>query len=158
MLTRTSEYALQALIYLAKHVEDWPVSGKRIAEATGVPRKYLSKVLADLVRVNVLESARGKSGGFRLVRSAETTSLFEVLSPFEPFPQQRCPFGNEQCSDENPCIAHTEWKKVLETEQQFLEGTFLSDVATERRSGVPARRDSEPSGRAGMRKRRNRKP
>ena len=50
MLTRTSEYAVLAMIYLAQHTDDWPIAGRKIAEATGIPRKYLAAVLGDLVR------------------------------------------------------------------------------------------------------------
>ena len=64
MLSVTGEYALRAMVYLARNSESWPISGPRIAEAAGVPRKYLSSILADLVRSGLLEGTRGKSGGF----------------------------------------------------------------------------------------------
>ncbi len=50
MLSRTGEYALRALIHLAQRVDDWPLTGKLIAEEAGIASKYLSKVLGDLVR------------------------------------------------------------------------------------------------------------
>lgn len=129
MLTRTSEHALQAMIYLVQNRDDWPISGKSIAQATGMPPKYLSKILADLVRAGVLQSARGKSGGFRLADESKKTVLLEVLAPFETLEPRRCPFGNQECSDENPCLAHNEWKKVLEARQRFLRRTSVNDVA-----------------------------
>ncbi len=52
MLSRTSEYALRALIHLAEHQTEWPIAGSRIAAAAGVPSKYLSKILGDLVRAH----------------------------------------------------------------------------------------------------------
>ena len=84
MLTRTSEYAMQAMIHLVRHGQDGPIPGGQIATATGVPRKYLSKILADLVRAGVLEASPGKTGGFRLAAPAKKIPLFEVLTPFEP--------------------------------------------------------------------------
>jgi Rrf2 family protein len=129
MLTRTSEYALRALIYLAQHEDSWPIPGREVAEHAEVPPKYLSKILGDLVRVGVLESSPGKTGGFRLSRSATKTTLYEVLRPFEQFDRRRCPFGNDACSDENPCLAHSKWKLVVETEQRFLHHTSIYEVA-----------------------------
>ncbi|MBI4717440.1 MAG: Rrf2 family transcriptional regulator [Planctomycetes bacterium] len=145
MLTLSSEYALRSMIYLATHTDDWPVPGKQIAESIGVPRKYLGKILGDLVRAGVLEAARGKCGGFRLVRPARQISLLTVLTPFEPALANRrpCPFGNAVCSDADPCAGHDRWQKVRITFQQFLQDTSVQEVAV-RRNG---------SARGGSRKR-----
>ena len=139
MLTLTSEYALRAMVFLARHVEEWPVPGQRIAEEAEIPRKYLSKVLADLVRAGVLEGSRGKSGGFRMTRSPRDIHLFEVLAPFEPVLTNRrpCPFGNMVCSDREPCAGHERWKLVRESYDQFLNATSVQDVAVKRREHSP---------------------
>jgi Rrf2 family protein len=128
MLTLTSEYALRALIYLTQHAQEWPIPGRRIAEGAEIPAKYLSKVLGDLVRCGVLDSSPGKHGGFRLRRSPKETRLFDVLAPFEQFERKRCPFGNQACSEENPCFAHHRWKRVLDAERRFLQETSVHDV------------------------------
>lgn len=132
MLSRTSEYALRGLIYLAQHVEECPISGKNIAAEAGIPPKYLSKVLGDLVRAGVLESSRGIGGGFRLSRPAKAISLIEVLTPFEQFHLRRCPFGSATCGEDNPCLAHDKWKRVIDAEQRFFCKTSLHDVAIHR--------------------------
>lgn len=134
MLTLSSEYALRAMIYLANHPDDGPVSGKRIAENIGVPRKYLAKILGDLARAGVLEATRGKCGGFRLVRPAPQVNLLAVLTPFEPALANRrpCPFGNVVCSDADPCAGHDRWQKVRITFQQFLQDTSVQEVAVRR--------------------------
>ncbi|MCH7592379.1 MAG: Rrf2 family transcriptional regulator [Planctomycetes bacterium] len=135
MISLTSEYALQAMIHLAQHVEDWPIAGRRIAEETGVPGKYLGAILRDLVRVRVLQSSPGAGGGFRLARSAKKIRLSEVFAPFEPILGKRrpCPFGQEVCSDEDPCAGHDEWKRVRDTYGRFLEKNSIHDVAFARR-------------------------
>ena len=137
MLSLTSEYALRAMIHLAQNVEDWPIPGNQIAEHAGIPPKYLSKVLGDLVRVGVLESSRGIGGGFRMVASPKEITLLEVLRPFEPFTRKRCPFGNKECGDEDPCLAHDRWKKVVEAEQGFLRKTSVQDVAFRKKTAKP---------------------
>jgi len=134
MLSLTSEYALRALIYLTRHEEDWPIPGWQVADVAHIPPKYLSKILGDLVRFGVLSSSPGKRGGFRLNRPAKRTKLFEILAPFESFERSRCPFGNGECSDDQPCNVHKKWKGVIEAEQRFLQKTSLYEIARELKS------------------------
>lgn len=131
MLTRTSEYALRALIHLAQHQQDWPIPGNQIAAQTGIPPKYLSAVLSTLVRAGVLTSARGKSGGFSMARSPKETYLFEVLESFEPvlLPNRPCPFGKTVCSDDDPCLGHDDWKMIRDGYVQFLQRKTIYEVA-----------------------------
>ena len=137
MLTLTSEYALRAMIHLARQPDGQPVSGQCVAEQADIPRKYLSKILGDLVRAGVLEGSRGRHGGFKLSRAPQTIRLHEVLALFEPALAHRrpCPFGNVVCSDEVPCAGHDRWKTVQEAYQGFLHETTIYDVAVKRDNG-----------------------
>jgi Rrf2 family protein len=137
MLSVTGEYALRAMVYLARNAEFWPIPGPRIAEAAGVPRKYLSSILADLVRTGLLEGTRGKSGGFQMTRPAKAVSLAQVVAPFEPITANRksCPFADKICNDKDPCAAHDRWKEVKASLVRFLEETSLQDVAAKASDG-----------------------
>lgn len=128
-MTKSSEYALRALVFLVQHKDRWPIPGREIAKGVGIPAKYLQKILGDLTRIGVLESAPGRTGGFRLSRPGNRISLLEILTPFERFQVDRCPFGNAVCSDRDPCRAHHEWKKVVEAEQRFYREMTIDDVA-----------------------------
>jgi Rrf2 family protein len=131
VLTLTSQYALQALIHMVQQGHSEPLSAKQIAEQTSIPGKYLSMILSSLVHEGVLESARGKGGGFMLADSPREISLWQIVLPFEPSfrARRKCPFGNKECSDSDPCLAHFEWKRILEHEQAFLEQTSLYDIS-----------------------------
>lgn len=133
MLSKTGEYALRAMIHLAQHADEWPISGARIAAHTRVPAKYLSKILGDLVRAGVLEASRGLGGGFRMARSPSHVHLYEVLAPFEDLltNTRACPFANQRCSDRNPCLGHAGWKQVRDTFERFLKETSLIEVAVD---------------------------
>ncbi len=133
MLTRTSQYALQASIHLVRHSHGRPRTAGQIARHTDIPQRYLSTILGELVQAGVLESTRGKGGGFCLTRPPSEISLYEIVARFEPtfMPARSCPFGNTVCGVENPCLAHNEWKAVIETEQRFLQHKTLYDVSTE---------------------------
>lgn len=135
MISLTSEYALRAMIYLARHLDEWPIAGRLIAKETGIPGKYLSAILRDLVRAGILGSSPGVGGGFSMARAPKQVTLADVFAPFEPILANRrpCPFGKEVCCDEDPCAGHTRWKKVRETYARYLDNTSVHDVTFERR-------------------------
>ena len=66
ILSRTSQYAVQALIYMATQPADTPVLNKDIAAKLNVPAPYLAKILQNLAKGNLLYSFRGRLGGFCL--------------------------------------------------------------------------------------------
>ncbi len=71
-----------------------------------------------------------------MVRPPQKVALYDILAPFEPYQHRRCPFGNQLCGDDNPCLAHDRWKKVVETEQGFLRKTSIFDVAVSEMKGT----------------------
>ncbi len=136
MLTLTSEYALRATVFITQSttdLDDSRIRGKEIADHTEIPYKYLTRILADLVRAGVLNASRGKKGGFKLTRKPQSILLYEILSPFEPVLGNRrpCPFGNLICSDDEPCAGHHQWKTVRDAYTTFLNQTSIRDVAFE---------------------------
>lgn len=137
MFTKTSEYALRAMIWIAQQGPGATVPGPKLAESTGVPRKYLSAIMGTLVRGGLLEATPGRNGGFSLARAANQIRLVDVTSPFEPVLSRKrsmCPFGNQECSDEAPCGAHHRWKRIKSAYLVFLENTTLRDVAKKGRT------------------------
>ena len=67
-----------------------------------------------------------------MARAPAEISLVEIVQRFEPARSapRACPFGNQMCGDDSPCLAHKEWKKVIEAEQRFFERKTLHDVST----------------------------
>jgi Rrf2 family protein len=72
-------YSLRALLYLARHEGDGPAASQRIAQAEGLPEKFLPKVLEPLASAGVLLSSRGPTGGYRLARPAKRIRLLDVV-------------------------------------------------------------------------------
>ncbi len=133
ILSQTSEYALRAATLLAQHADPGPLDVTVLAKALGIPRNYLSKTLSQLVRAGVLESVRGKHGGFRLARPATNLTLYDVVEPFEHFAgTRRCLLGQSVCNDRQPCAAHEAWKAIGERIVRFFRGTTLADLARSR--------------------------
>ena len=139
MLSRTSEYALRAVVYLAQDEDSWPIPGREIARETKIPAKYLSSILGTLVRSGVLESSPGRGGGFRMTRPPAEVLLVDVLAPFESVLDDRrpCPFGNPVCSDDDPCAGHHRWRAVREAYYDFVERTSVQEVSPNSPSQPP---------------------
>ncbi len=130
MLSQTAEYALRAVLALAIE-PGGQLGAAQLAERLGVPRNYLSKTLHQLARVGVLDSSRGKAGGFRLARGAERITLLEVVQPFDDISGKRvCLLGRPVCSDHAACAAHSKWKVVSERNARFFSETSVADLTT----------------------------
>ncbi len=136
ILSRTSQYAIQALIYVAAHSRDEPVLNRTIAEYLSVPPAYLAKIMQILCRANLLQSFRGRAGGFCLREGAEQTDLMQILTLIEgPGLTENCVLGLKVCSDEAPCPVHTQWKPIKEKIVQLLHQHTLEKLAVAVRSG-----------------------
>ncbi|MDX1393428.1 MAG: Rrf2 family transcriptional regulator [Gemmatimonadota bacterium] len=144
MISKTEEYALKAVVFLARQGDERPCTVQEIARGTGIPANYLSKILHRLGQHGVAVSERGRHGGFRLSHAPEAVALAEVIAPFgSPADRHRCLLGRRECSDENPCGAHEQWKRVRATTSEFFAETSIADVI-----GGGADRDPTPTNRS----------
>jgi Rrf2 family protein len=82
-LTTRSEYALLALVYLARHPMDEYISIDTIAKAQGIPPKFLEQLMLALKRAHFLRSAKGQHGGYALGKTPDQISLAEVIRLFD---------------------------------------------------------------------------
>jgi Rrf2 family protein len=141
MLSGTAEYALRAVVYLARGDSQAPVQADELARAVDVPRNYLGKILHQLVRARILRSTRGKHGGFRLARSPRDVTLLEIASLFDRIEgRRRCLLGRAECSDLNPCPVHHRWRETSEQISRFFRETTLADVLGDA-AAAPGRTD-----------------
>jgi Rrf2 family protein len=136
MLSQTAEYALRAVLAIAADAKSQPLGARRLARKLGVPQNYLSKTLYQLTRAGILESSRGKLGGFRLARPADRICLLDIVGRFDDLSaRQFCIMGRPVCSDQTACAAHERWKVVSERVAGFFRETTVADLV---RTGQPA--------------------
>lgn len=86
MVSQTSEYALHAVLFLAR-AGGGPAVAQDISEATGVPKGYLHKILRRLGKAGILGSQRGVGGGYLLLRPANQITVLQVVRAIEPAPR-----------------------------------------------------------------------
>ena len=118
MLSKTAEYALRAAVWLASEA-DRPASADQLAEVTKVPRRYLHKVLQDLVRAGLVRSQPGPGGGYSLCVPPEKLTILAVVNSVAPLERIRhCPLGLP--SHTRLCPLHKELDRVyVEIEKAF---------------------------------------
>jgi Rrf2 family protein len=123
MIPKTAEYALRAVVVLARDPQR-AYSAEQIVEATRVPRRYAHKVLQALVSVGLVRSRSGPGGGYALVRAPEEVSILDVVNAVEPIPRLRtCPLG--LTSHVHLCPLHRELDEACAaTERAFARVTI----------------------------------
>ncbi|HEX9180888.1 MAG TPA: Rrf2 family transcriptional regulator [Burkholderiales bacterium] len=136
ILSRTSQYAVQALIYMTTQPAGTAVLNRGIASYLRVPPAYLAKILRQLSKAGLLQSARGRQGGFVLEPGAEKTYLLQVVSLIEgPGFAEDCVLGLKVCEERTACPMHAQWKPVKERIVAMLREQTLESLAKAVRSG-----------------------
>ena len=131
MFSQTVEYAFRAVVFLARQGEGGSTT-KKIAEGTQVPQAYLSKVLQSLSRGGVVRSQRGVGGGIFLAKSAEETSLLDIVNAVDPITRiELCPLGFETDGG-NLCLLHDRLDETLAGVESAFRATKLSDIVDAR--------------------------
>lgn len=140
MLSRTAEYALRAVLWVAAHA-DRPRTAQQIAEGTGVPAGYLSKVLQQLARTGLLRAQPGPHGGFALARPAEELTVLAVTDAVDPIRRiQECPAQDEEHSP-GLCPLHSRLDAAIAlVRDEFAActiATLLHESAAREAGGAP---------------------
>lgn len=118
MLSKTAEYALRAVVWLARE-PGRAESADHLAEVTKVPRRYLHKVLQDLVRGELVHSQPGPGGGYSLQVAPAEISILDVVNAVAPLERIRhCPLG--LVSHTSLCPLHAELDKAYAATEQAL--------------------------------------
>ncbi|MBK6630149.1 MAG: Rrf2 family transcriptional regulator [Betaproteobacteria bacterium] len=136
ILSRTSQYAIQALIFIATQPRGVPVLIRTVAEHLGVPSPYLAKIMQDLGRGKIIHSFRGRQGGVCLREGGDKIDLMQILTLIEgPGLTENCVLGLKVCGDETACPVHTQWKPIKTKIVKLLNQQTLSKLAAAVRSG-----------------------
>lgn len=136
LISQTVEYALRAVVHLASKSPAAETTDQ-IAEATHVPRAYLSKVLQSLGRAKLVHSQRGLGGGMTLTRPAEKITVLEVVNAVEPIQRIRtCPL-DLAAHGRHLCPLHRRLDSALEMVESAFRQTTLAEILDEPTRSVP---------------------
>lgn len=135
MLSKTAEYALRAAVWLAREPGQ-PQSADALAERTRVPRRYLHKVLQDLVRADLVHSQSGPKGGYSLAQPPAKLTILDVVNAVSPLERIRaCPLG--LTSHTKLCPLHQELDSVYAATEKALGRVTLGQLLRSTSEIVP---------------------
>ena len=127
-LSKTSEYALRILIFMAKEPEKL-YTAKQLIEELKVSDKYLRRLMTDLSKSGFIRSVQGREGGYTFIKSINEIFLFDVIDSVEGMDKLNgCVLGFEKCSCTNPCAMHEIWQHVRAELNKVFRETTLSNM------------------------------
>lgn len=128
-------YAIRGLVELAARAGNESLMLEELAVGTDLPRQFVRKLFAKLVRAEILVSTKGRSGGFRLARPAHDISLMQIVSAIDGEDVATgCALKLGRCSDTEPCAQHDLYKPIRQRLVDYLQTTTLADLSASLKS------------------------
>lgn len=132
-ITYKGDYALKAILDLALHYGNEPVTIHKMAERLDIPAKFLEQVLLDLKRGGFVESRRGKIGGYLLAKRPAQIKLGEIIrfidGPIEPIACVDKQY--KDCDDLYKCVFRKIWQKLTELTSELIDNITFEDLIRE---------------------------
>ncbi|HTL10430.1 MAG TPA: Rrf2 family transcriptional regulator [Chitinophagaceae bacterium] len=134
MLSKKSQYAFKALMYMAQHTDKGPILIAEIARKKKIPLKFLENILLELKKAGVLESKKGKGGGYYFAVPPAQVPVAKVMRLLDgPIALLPCVSLNfyERCKncDEKSCGLHDMMVNVRDATLKVLEKRTVADIA-----------------------------
>ncbi|MCI8402693.1 MAG: RrF2 family transcriptional regulator [Lachnospiraceae bacterium] len=130
-LSTKGRYGLKAIIDLAIHSTEAPVSIHSISVRQEISERYLEQIIARLKKAGLVISVRGVSGGYRLAKPAAQISVGEVLYALEgdlnPVDCQALS-GAEGCKNSDVCLTKYVWQQIHESIQNTVDHIYLGEL------------------------------
>jgi Rrf2 family cysteine metabolism transcriptional repressor len=130
LFSAKAEYACIAMLELAaRHGDPTPVRLKAIADAHGIPKRFLVQILLQLKGAGLVASTRGASGGYHLARAPQTITLGDVIGVIDRSENPaELRSGNGAPPSPLARAIHGVWNDILDAQQRLLEATTLADL------------------------------
>ncbi len=128
MFSNSTKYAIRTIEYLLNNQDNEKKSVVRLAKELDIPQPYLSKIMQQLSKGNIISSTKGRGGGFYLSPENMKRPLIDIVICIEGHNVfDKCVLGLNLCSDENPCLLHIYFKPF----KKSLEKSICTDSIQE---------------------------
>lgn len=128
LYSRSTQYAIRAMTYLASRPRTAYTPIRDVAEATQVPLPFLAKIVQTLSRRGLLSSQKGRRGGVSLASAPAEILLEDIVQAVDGQDlSNSCALGLAQCNDATPCALHDVWKGLRQTLLRTMHTKSLSD-------------------------------
>ncbi len=144
-LSTKGRYAVTAMMDLAIHDREGPVTLAEISQTQGISLSYLEQLFAKLRKRGLVEGVRGPGGGYRLARMPNRITVAEIITAVdENVDVMRC-HGDGNCQDGERCLTHELWQELSQRLYEFLDGITLDQFVERPEIREIARRQDEES-------------
>lgn len=127
-LTTKGRYAVTAMLDLALHEDQGPISLADISQRQAISLSYLEQLFAKLRKAALVSSVRGPGGGYELQRASGTIYIAQIIDAVnESVDTTKCR-GKGDCQGGETCLTHYLWDDLSKQIHQFLEGISLADL------------------------------
>lgn len=139
-ITRQADYAVRAVLYLAKIGSNQRAATSQIAQEQQIPPSFLAKIVSQLSVAGLLQTSRGARGGVSLARPPEQISLLEVVEAIDgPILLNECVTGNGVCTLGDECPMQSIWRDAqAELIDRLRTSTFDSFIKNGQREPIAA--------------------
>lgn len=144
MVSRKGKYAIRSALYLARHYGEGPVTVETIAESEGISRKFLETIMQELRNGGLLQSQRGKRGGYTLRQSPQKITIGRIIRVIDgPLAPVRCVSATAyapcpDCPNEKNCNIRSVMKEVREAISRVLDLKTLEQILRDSEKGNSA--------------------
>ncbi|VAW01097.1 hypothetical protein MNBD_ACTINO02-2082 [hydrothermal vent metagenome] len=129
--TRRTDYAIRALVYLARD-EDQMVTASKLSEEMAIPKGFLHQILPILRRSGLVTSRPGRTGGYLLARPADEVTLLDIVEATEgPLDGGECALKGGPCHWEEVCAVHWVWSASKDAFADQLREATLARIAAD---------------------------
>jgi Rrf2 family protein len=129
-LSNTSQYAIRILAYIADKKNIQLLNATVLAETLDLPYKFLTKIMAELVKAGLVESIRGRDGGYKLKKEASQIIVNDILNLFnDSVEEEQCVLGIGFCNSMCKCSLHDQWMEPKFLMQKMFKESSLEDIA-----------------------------
>jgi|SRR5215472_15531875 len=146
-LTTKGRFAVTAMIDVAMHNGDGPVTLAGVAERQKISLSYLEQLFGKLRRAGLVDSVRGPGGGYNLARASKGVSVADIITAVdEPIDATQCG-GKENCLDDRRCMTHELWASLNVHIFSFLSSVTLEQLVRQQdKKDVAVLQDQRPAG------------
>jgi Rrf2 family cysteine metabolism transcriptional repressor len=135
-LSQKCQYAIRAILELAKHYGEGPIAISQIAVSQAIPQRFLENILNELRPTGLIESRRGIQGGYLLARAPATISVGEIIRLVEgPLDPVKC-IGDRNgpcCPLKNDCALFHLWTRAKEAVEAVYDNASFQELVDEER-------------------------
>jgi Rrf2 family protein len=130
VLSNSSQYAIRILAYMADQKDLQLINATELAEILYIPYKFLTKIMTELVKIDLVESIRGREGGFKLNKKSSDIMVSDILDLFnDSIQDEQCVLGIGFCNGMCKCALHDQWMEPKLLLQKMFRESSLEDIA-----------------------------